>query len=70
METLVSLGADLTLPCMRQTACVNGMRIHAEKIERVRRLAFTMAMHDRLGFKSVVRGMDQELVRMILDSWA
>ncbi|KAJ1465470.1 ankyrin repeat-containing domain protein [Baffinella frigidus] len=67
METLVSLGADLTLSCTRDRACVNGMRIHAEHIERVRRLAFTMALHDRLGAGSVVHGMDLELVRMILE---
>jgi hypothetical protein len=43
------------------------LRAEAERL-RVRRVAFAMGLHDRLGAGSIVRALDPEVVRLVLQS--
>jgi len=38
-----------------------------EEAQRLRSIAFAMGMHERLGAASVVRGLDPELLRMVVE---
>jgi hypothetical protein len=66
IETLVSLGANLTLTCTRQMGCERGLREHREEIMVKRRLAYCMALHARLGAGTLANGLDEEVTRLVL----
>jgi hypothetical protein len=66
IETLVSLGANLTLTCTRQMGCERGLREHREEIMAKRRLAYCMALHARLGAGTLANGLDEEVTRLVL----
>ncbi|KAJ1487070.1 hypothetical protein T484DRAFT_1745232 [Baffinella frigidus] len=67
LGTLVSLGADLTIARMGQTACLKSVNEYKGKLMAERRLAFAMVLHARLGERAMVKTLDEEVVRMVLE---
>ncbi|KAJ1466602.1 hypothetical protein T484DRAFT_1861238 [Baffinella frigidus] len=65
--TLASLGADLTIARVGQTACLQSVNDYKRAVMAERRLAFAMVLQDRLGARAPARGLDEEVVRMVLE---